>query len=48
MIEGLIAIGGPCGVEMWKETKVMRISKQASPIHIMIEQRQPEDVDCFS
>jgi len=28
--------------------KVMRISRQPSPIEIMIDQRQPENVNCFS
>jgi len=33
---------------MWKKTKVMRISRQPSPIQIMVDQKQQENVDCFS
>jgi len=32
---------------MWKETKVMRISRQPSPITITIDQKQLENVECF-
>ena len=32
---------------IWKKTKVMRISRQPSPVTIMIEQKQLEDVECF-
>jgi hypothetical protein len=31
---------------MWKK-KVMRISKQPSPVTIMIDKKQLEDVECF-
>jgi len=30
-----------------EKTKVMRISRQPSPITIMIEQKQLENVECF-
>jgi hypothetical protein len=29
------------------KTKVMRILRQQSPIQIMVDQRQPENADCF-
>jgi hypothetical protein len=32
---------------MWKKTKVMRISRQPSPVKIMIDQKQLENVDFF-
>ena len=32
---------------MWEKTKVMRISKQPSPITITIDQKQLENVKCF-
>ena len=32
---------------MWKKTKVMRISRQPSPVTIMIDQKQLESVECF-
>jgi len=34
--------GDECG-----KTKVMRISRQPSPVTIMIDQRQLENVECF-
>jgi hypothetical protein len=40
MIDKLIEIGRCCGVEMNVEkTKVMRISRQPSPVKIMIDQK---------
>jgi len=30
---------------MWKKTKVMRISRQLSPLQIMIDQKQPKNVE---
>jgi len=30
-----------------EKTKVMRISRQPSPVTIMIEQKQLENIDCF-
>jgi hypothetical protein len=33
---------------MWKKTKVMRISRQPSPIKIMIDQKQLENVEYLS
>ena len=30
-----------------KKTKVMRISRQQSPVTIMIDQKQLENVECF-
>jgi len=32
---------------MWKKTKVMRISRQPSPVKIVINQKQLENVECF-
>jgi hypothetical protein len=32
---------------MWKKTKIMRISRQPSPVTIKIEQKQLENVECF-
>jgi len=32
---------------MWKKQKVMRISRQPSPVTIMIDQKQLENVECF-
>jgi len=32
---------------MWKKTKVMRISRQQSPVTITIDQKQLENVKCF-
>ena len=43
-----IEIGLCYGMEMNVEkTKVMRISRQSSPVTIMIDQKQLENVDCF-
>jgi len=38
------------GMEMnvKKNTKVMRISRQPSPVTIMIDQKQLENVECFT
>jgi len=48
MIDKLIDIGICCGMEMNVEkTKVMRISRQPTPITIMIDQKQLENVECF-
>ena len=48
MIDKLIEIGSCYGMEMKVEkTKVMRISRQPSPVTIMIDQKQLEDVECF-
>jgi hypothetical protein len=33
---------------MWNKTKVMKFSRQLSPIQIMIGQKQPEDVEYFN
>jgi len=44
----LIEIGSFYGMEMNVEkTKVMRISRQPSPVTIMIDQKQLENVECF-
>jgi hypothetical protein len=32
---------------MWKNTKVMRITRQPSPVQIMIDQKQLEYEECF-
>ena len=48
MIDKLIEIGSCYGMEMNVEkTKVMRISRQPSPVTIMIDQKQLENVDSF-
>ena len=48
MIDKLIEIGRCYGMEMnVKKTKVMRISRQSSPVTIMIDQKQLENVECF-
>ena len=48
MIDKLIENGRCYGKEMNEEkTKVMRISRQPSPVTIMIDQKQLENVECF-
>ena len=48
MIDKLIEIGSCYGIEMNVEkTKVVRISIQPSPVTIMIDQKQLENVECF-
>ena len=48
MIDKLIEIGSCYGMEMnVDKTKVMRISRQPSPVAIMIDQKQLENVECF-
>ena len=48
MIDKLIEIGSCYGMEMnGEKTKVMRISRQPSPVTIMIDQKQLENVECF-
>jgi len=48
MIDKLIEIGRCHGMEMSVEkTKVMRISRQPTPVTIMIEQKQLGNVECF-
>ena len=48
MIDKLTEIGRCYGMEMNVEkTKVMRISRQPSPVTIMIDQKQLENVKCF-
>ena len=48
MMDKLIEIGSCYGMEMnVEETKVMRISRQPSPVTIMIDQKQLENVECF-
>ena len=47
MIDKLIEIGSCYGMEMNVEkTKVMRISRQPSPVTIMIGQKQLKNVEC--
>ena len=49
MIDKLIEIGRCYGMEMNVEkTKVMRISRQLSPVTIMIDHKQLENVECFN
>ena len=48
MIDKLIEMGRSYGMEMnVGKTKVMRISKQPSPVTIMIDQKQLENVERF-
>jgi len=48
MIDKLTEIGRCYGMEMNVEkTKVMRISRQPSPVTIMIDQKQLENVECL-
>ena len=48
MIDKLIEPGRCYGMEMNVEkTKVMRISRQLSPVTIMIDRKQLENVECF-
>ena len=48
MIDKLVEIGGCYGMEINVEkTKVMRILRQPSPVTIMIDQQQLENVECF-
>jgi hypothetical protein len=49
MIERLTEIGRRYGMEMDVEkTKVMRISRQPSPLKVMMDQKQPENVEYFN
>jgi len=49
MIHRLIEIGRYYGMEInVKETKVMRISRQPSRVCIMIDRKQPENVEYFN
>jgi hypothetical protein len=49
MVDRLTEIGRCYGMEMNVEkTKVMRISRQPSPVQIMIDQKQPENVEYFN
>jgi len=48
MIDKLIEIGSCYGMEInVGKTKVMRILRQPSPVTIMIDQKQMENVECF-
>ena len=48
MIDKLIEVGGCYGMEINVEkAKVMRISRQTSPVTIMMNQTQLESVECF-
>ena len=48
MIDKLIETGRYYGMEMNVEkTRVMRISRQPSPVTITIDQKQLENVECF-
>jgi hypothetical protein len=49
MLNKLIEIGKCYGMEMNVErTKVMSISKKPSPLQIMRDQKQLENVECFN
>ena len=48
MIDKIIEIGRYYGMEMnMKKTKVMRISRQPSPVTSMIDKKQLENGECF-
>ena len=48
MLDRLIEVGRCYGMEINVEkTKVMRISRQTSPVKIVINQTQLESVECF-
>ena len=48
MIGKLTEIGRCYGMEMnVKKTKLMRISRQPSPVTIMLDQKQLKNVECF-
>jgi len=48
MIDKRIEIGSCYGVEMNVEkTKIMRISREPSPVTIMIDRKQLENMECF-
>ena len=48
MTDKLTEVGRYHGIEMnVEETKVMRISRQSSPLQIMIEQKQLHNVEYF-
>ena len=48
MMDKPTEIGRCYGMEMnVEETKVMKISRQPSPVTITIEQKQLENVECF-
>ena len=47
MFDKLIETGRYYGMEINVEKKVMRNSRQPSPITITIDQKQPENVKCF-
>ena len=48
MIDKLMETGRYYGMEMnLEKTKVMRISRQPSPVTITIDQKQLENVKCF-
>jgi hypothetical protein len=49
MIESLIEIGRCYGMERSVgNAKVMRISRQTSPVRMMIDQKQPKNVEYFN
>ena len=49
MIYKLIEIGSCYGMEMNVEKKkIMRFSRQPSPVTIVIDQKQQENVECFN
>ena len=48
VIDKLIEVGRCCGMEINVEkTKVIRISRQTSPVTIMVNQTQLGSVECF-
>jgi hypothetical protein len=49
MIDRLTEVGRCCGIEMNEEiTKVMRISRQPSPLQVVTDQKQLENVEHFN
>jgi len=48
MIDGLVVIGRCCGLEISVEKcKEMRISMRPSSVHIIMDQKRPENVEFF-
>jgi hypothetical protein len=49
MIKTQIEFGRSCGMELNEnKTKAVRISRQIFPIQILIDQKQPENLEYFS
>jgi hypothetical protein len=48
MIDRVIEIGGCYGMEVDVKSNVMRISRQTSSIQLMIDDKQPKNVEYFN